>query len=455
MAGARLRWMAMGAAVAAATAAVPAVGAPPVVNWSAAQTLSSTAQASLVAAASLDSRGDGVVFWNACTRLLQNAECPGAYVNQARAYNGGSFERTRVVSRGDVATLDATARDGRATAYWEPFPNFVPRESTSTIGGRWSRPRLSRPPEGGGAEVVYNQRGQGLSAYIVARQGQRTIVARYKRSRTAPWGPPRIVARPAEFPGFPTPVIDRNGRATVVWTTVLNSRTSNDDALRLKASTRRGNGSYVSSFITGPRVGVSDPAVDANARGDIVVAYRACMPSVYNPMNGECATRQFVRANIRPAGARSFRSARRIGTTNDSSDGVPQASMNSARRAVVVYWDDNSQLRAARANRLGRFTLETLAASPTGPAVMGTTGNGNGIVAWQETDADSGNDFVQAAPFGPEGTFGPAATVSDPSTFFASAPSLALSDSGRALLIWDGSTGVDGAVVRASTTNLG
>ncbi|MGI9538883.1 MAG: hypothetical protein ACR2N6_01895 [Miltoncostaeaceae bacterium] len=451
----RCRWIVPGVALAAAAAAVPAMGAPPQVSWSGAQTLSSTSQASLAAAAALDSRGDGVVFWNACTRLLQNAECPGPYVNQARAFNGGSFERTRIVSRGDVATLDVTARDGRATAYWEPFPRFVARESTSTIGGRWSRPRLSRPPEGGGAEVAYNQRGQALSTYIVTRQGQRSIVARYKRSRTAPWGPPRVVARPAEFPGFPTPVIDRTGRATVVWTTVLNPRSSNDDALRLKASTRRGNGSYVSSFITGPRVGVSDPAVGTNARGDIVVAYRACVPSIYNPMNGECATRQFVRANVRPAGARSFRSARRIGPTNDSSDGVPRAAMNSARRAVVVYWDDNSQLRAARANRLGPFTLETLTASPTGPAAIATTGDGNGVVAWQETDADSGNGFVQASPFGPEGTFGPAATVSDPGAFFASPPSLALSASGRALLIWQGSAGVDGGVVRASTANLG
>ena len=445
--------MVPGVAVAAAVGVAPAVGAPPAVNWSAPQTLSSSSQDSLSAAVALDSRGDGVVFWSGCTRPLNLGDCPGVWLNQARAYSGGSFERTRLVSRGDVVTLSVTARDGRATAYWDPFPNFVPREATSTIGGRWSRPRLSRPPEGGGAQVVYNQRGQGFSVYFVTRNGAQTLIARYKRSRTARWGPPRVVAPASEEPGFAMPVIDRNGRATVVYATELNPRSQNDDASRLKASTRRGNGSYVSSFITGPRRGVSDASVGANARGDVVVAYRACVPSFYNPMNGECATRQFVQANIRPAGSLKFRSSRRIGPTNDSSDGVPQAVMNSARRAVVVYWDDNFQLRSATANRLGPFTLETLAPSPTDSALIGTAGNGNGVVAWQETDPETNNGVIKASAFGPEGTFGSAATVSDPSAF-ASLARMALSTSGRALMIWQGPGEGGTSVVRASTATV-
>ena len=50
-----------------------------------------------------------------------------------------------------------------------------------TTWRRWSRPRLSRRPEGGGARVVYNQRGQGFSVYFVTRNGAQTLIARANR----------------------------------------------------------------------------------------------------------------------------------------------------------------------------------------------------------------------------------------------------------------------------------
>ncbi len=434
-----------------ALAALPATAAPPAVAWTDAAALSAPARAVGLAALALDADGDGVVVWNACTASYEEGECPTRFVNESRAFRGGAFEPTRRVSGGSVAQLQVSSSRGGATARWQTFATGAWRQSSSSIGQRWGAVRRSSPPAGGGAAVATNASGQAISAYLSGPLGSQSLVARYRRGAGANWGPPRRIAGPSLDPSSPLAMIDRGGRASVVWVTPI-PRLSADDAGQIRASRRRGDGRYVTTTITSAGTAATRPVLASNDRGDAVVAYTACRPSMFSGIDGECATWSGVQAAVRVAGARRFQTPRAVSLRRDGDASFVSATFSPTRRAMVA-WNDATGLRAATAARRGGWTRITISGAPLGGASLAANASGNGVIAWGEGNAGGGDQIIQASPFGPDGAVGPAQQLSGVA-LFNETPQLAVSDSGRALLVWANAATIGSPGLRYSTTAL-
>jgi hypothetical protein len=379
-------------------------------------------------------------------------------LNLASFSRAGRFERAKAVSPGNPLNTSADARGGVATVRWQLFRQVRDvtrgwRVSTATIGGRWSTGRHSGPPEGGNALVAENARGQAVSAWEAGSGGKLALRTAYRPGPAAPWGPKRTISPQRQGGGGdPQVMIDARGVATVVWVRAIPAH-ENDDDLQVMATTRRPSGRLETVAVTPDDLSTSHPSLAANARGDAVVAYNVCTPAVFDNLSGECATWNGVQAAVRPAGASAFGPSQPVSLQADGSGSFITAAMRPSGQPLVT-WRDDVGLRLAQPAASGPWSIATVSATAIGGGIIAGDAVGRGLIAWQEGAAGGGNQSIWATAVGSDGSLGTAQQISDV-TLFNQDPRLAVSASGRALLVWSRAAAPGSISLEYATTRLG
>lgn len=147
-------------------------------------------------------------------------------------------------------------------------------------------------------------------------------------------------------------------------------------------------------------------------------------------------------------------------TASGDSASAPSVAMNAAGDAIAA-WQRSSgpglfaqaSLRPAGASFSAPLTLGPAGPATLGPPQAAIDGAGNAIVVWQQPDSLMPNTIVRAAVRPAGGTFGEPVTLSATGAVSAH-PQLALNPAGDAVVVWDRVAGLD-AIVQAAVRPAG
>lgn len=363
---------------------------------------------------------------------------PAASIGPMQALTSLSFDAS--------LGLDAS---GNAVAVWSGASGVL--AASQTAGGRWSAAvDVSRlgPDEANDLPQVAVLPGNRALAIWPSQNTNRRLPPAYAlktsiRAANGSWSAPLVVVSSGKTTYFaPRLGTDRLGNALAIW----QACTSATGRCVIQAATlRRGAGAWSAP------VDLSSPTGSANPPSLAVNPYGIAL-GAWEERNASGAT--VVRAALRQVSG-TWTAAVDLSAPGAAGE---QVAIDALGRAVVV-WGDATAIRARARDAHGTWSAATALSrgSLTSPASLAMDFPGNALVAWDESDASTGDQYVLVATRSPGGSWSAPVQVSRADAFTLdnapSAPQVAVSPAGALQVVsWvDNSTNNARVATRRAT----
>ena len=352
----------------------------------------------------------------------------------------------QIVSQpGEDASNQQVAFDegGDAVAVWRATgPQMVIMASARPAGGLFSSPQTLSDPSAYSTspDIASDAQGDSIAVWLHFDGSNARVQASY-RPAGGTFGAPQTVSPAGYEAKDPRVAMDASGEAMLVWSLVSGFTE------KLQTSSAASGGVF-----GGP--------VDLTAFTPVQIVPQVALDSHGNALvvwDGWDGSNIRIQAAQRPAGS-SFGSPRYLSQAGENAD-TPQVAFDSAGNALAVWRFDGSPASTIQADYRpveGEFdTPQTVSAPSSQPAQVPQVafdGQGEGVVAWQQSDGSELRVDASVRALGSTGTFSPQSTL-DPGGQEAYEPRIAGDGLSATIVSWktfNGANYTAQAAVRAS-----
>jgi PKD domain len=422
------RLVSRGLGVAVAAAALAAAApAYAAPQWLTPQTVSQPGQDASHQQVAFDQGGDAVAVW-------QSAGAQTVIMASARPA-GGVFSAPQTLSDPSAYSMSpdvASDAQGDAIAVWLHFDGANARVQAAyrPAGGSFGSPQTLSPAgyEAREPRVAMNGSGEAVLVWSLASG----LTEKLQASSAAPGG---TFGAPVDLTGFstvasvPRVALDSHGDAIAVWDGWDGSNIRIEDAIRPAGA------SFGSSRLLSPSGSNADtPRVTFDAAGNALAVWR---------FDGSPAST--VQGDYRPAGG-EFDAPQTVSASSSQPAQAPQVAFDGQGDGVVAWQQsDGSELRVDASVRspgsAGTFatqsTLDPGGQEAYEPQIAGDGLSGT-IVSWKTFNGIANSTQAAVRPAG--GSFAPAATVSATGPQ-ESTPEVGIDAQGNGIAVWSRSNG--------------
>ncbi len=340
-------------------------------------------------------------------------------------------------SREQQAAFD---QNGDATLVWQS--NGVAHTeilaSTRAAGGSYTAPQTLSNPNDNSEEpaVASDAQGDAIAAWLQDEGGSQRLQAAY-RPAGGVFGTPQTLSRAGAEAIDPRVAMNAGGEAVVVWSLFAGGQSE------VQATTAAPGAAFGAPVgISGPPGTAMTPQVALDAHGNAIVVWE-----------GWDGANMRIADAVRPAGS-GFQAPAWLSPSGDNA-GAPQIAFDASGNALAVWRFDGppastiqTSYRPVGGSFEGPQQVSVPSSEPAQNPQVAFDGEGEGVVAWQQSDGSEMSVLANVRTPGTAGLFGTQSTL-DSGSEEAFEPQIAGDGLSGTVVSWETFNGIDSTVQTA------